>query len=190
MYVPLAALGHSPENWDYVHSIPAFFRLLFRTDYGGITAQGGGAAVGGNVFTRTVYLARGFGIVVGVFSLLGMVFAYRRLRWYFWFSLLAIAVSGFGFMLTTSLDPTNSIDLFVLERFFLLPLVLAAPLVGLGVTWLGQIINDIWPSLEHSERSWGRPSLRLWYPLSSLASICRPWTFAMTTWQETTARCS
>ncbi len=39
IYVPLAALGHSPTNWDYVHSFSAFMRLLLRKDYGGITSQ-------------------------------------------------------------------------------------------------------------------------------------------------------
>jgi hypothetical protein len=36
----------------------------------------------------------------------------------------------------------------VLERFFLMPLVVVAPLVGLGVGWIGQILSDYGPSRD------------------------------------------
>jgi 4-amino-4-deoxy-L-arabinose transferase-like glycosyltransferase len=139
-YVPLAAMGHSPNNWDYVHSFPAFMRLILRTDYGGLISQGSGAPTGRNAVVRTWFMLRGLGIVVGIFALLGIVIAYRKLRWYFWFVVLAFACSGVAFMFATNIDPTNGIGLFVLERFFLLPLVIVAPLVGLGVTWVSRVI--------------------------------------------------
>jgi hypothetical protein len=147
VYVPIAALGHSPDNWDYVHSVPAFARLLLRTDFGGLGAQGNAAATGSNVAVRAVYLVRGIGVVVGVFSLLGIVTAYRRCRWYFWFVVLAVAASGGGFLLETNLDPTSSTGIFVLERFFLLPLVIVAPLVGFGVMWSARLVADHRPSV-------------------------------------------
>jgi Protein of unknown function (DUF2723) len=142
LYVPLAALGHSPTNWDYVRSVSAFWRLFFRGDYGGLTSQGGGAPTGSNVAVRTVYLARGFGLVVGIFAVVGIVDAFRRMRWYFWFVVLGVGFTGIGFLIISDVDPTNDIGLYVLERFFLLPLVVAAPLVGLGVAWLGVLIAD------------------------------------------------
>jgi hypothetical protein len=149
IYVPLAAMSHSPTNWDYVHSFSAFMRLLLRKDYGGSFAQGsGGAVTGGNVLTRTIYLARGLGVIVGAVALLGMVSAYRRLRWYFWFVIFAVFFTGFVFNFATNLDPSNSVDLFILERFFLLPLVIVAPLVGLGICWLAEIITSFRPSLS------------------------------------------
>jgi len=148
VYVPLAALGHSPTNWDYVHSLSAFMRLVLRRDYGGIVSQGRGAATGSNPMTRTWYLARGFGVLFGIFALLGVVYAYQRFRWYFWFVLLGVAFTGIGFMFLTNLDPTNIVDHFALERFFLLPIVIATPLVGLGVMWLGQIVADIAASFD------------------------------------------
>jgi hypothetical protein len=141
LYVPLAAQGHSPTNWDDVHSLSAFMRLLLRKDYGGLFAQGsGGTPVGGNVATRTLALARGFGVVVGVTSLLGLLDAFRRVRWYFWLVVLGAAFTGIGFMFATNLDPSVEIDHYVLERFFLLPLVIAAPLVGFGVMWITRVL--------------------------------------------------
>jgi hypothetical protein len=139
-YVPLAAQGHSPDNWDYVHSLSAFMRLLLRTDFGGLGAQGTAAATGSNVVVRLAYLVRGVGAVVGISALLGVYPAYRRCRWYLWFALLALAFTGVAFLLETNLDPSNPTGLFVLERFFLVPLVIAAPLVGFGVMWIAQII--------------------------------------------------
>jgi len=146
LYVPLAALGHSPTNWDYVHSVSAFFRLLSREDYGGLISQGGGAPTGSNAAVRTLYLARGFGIVMGTLALFGLFHAYRKCRWYFWFVILAVAFSGVGYMFATNLDPTTEIGIFVLQRFFLLPLVVVAPLTGLGVALLGQIASSLHPS--------------------------------------------
>jgi hypothetical protein len=148
LYVPIAALGHSPTNWDDVQSLSSFVRLFFRGDYGGLTSQGGGAPTGSNVAVRTLYLARGFGLVVGVLSLLGAVHAYRTVRWYFWFVVLGVTVTGVGFLLFSDVDPTNDIGLYVLERFFLLPLVVAAPLVALSVVWLGELVVSRRPSLS------------------------------------------
>jgi len=103
--------------------------------------------MGSNGAVRAVYLARSFGAVVGIASLLGIVDAYRRYRWYFWFVLLAVGLSGIGFVFITDLNPANEYGLFVLERFFLLPVVVAAPLAGLGVAWVGQVLADRRPSL-------------------------------------------
>ena len=54
LYVPFAALGSSPTNWDSVHSVSAFMRLLLRSDYGGLTSQGGGGPMGSNGAVRAV----------------------------------------------------------------------------------------------------------------------------------------
>jgi hypothetical protein len=94
------------------------------------------------VALRTVYLARGFGLVVGVLSAVGLVEAFRRMRWYFWFVVLGVGFTGIGFLIISGVDPTNYIGLYVLERFFLLPLVVAAPLVGLSVVWFGVLLAD------------------------------------------------
>jgi 4-amino-4-deoxy-L-arabinose transferase-like glycosyltransferase len=159
-YVPLAAMGHSPENWDFVHSFSAFKQLLLRAYYGGVISQGsGGTPTGSNVAVRSWYLVRGLGAVVGVFSLLGIVYVFRRLRWYFWFALLAVVGSGVGFMFATNLDPTTSIGLFVLERFFLMPLVVAAPLVGFGVIWLGQMVAERRRSIDRQKAIGGFAAL-------------------------------
>jgi hypothetical protein len=155
VYVPLAALGHSPFNWDDVHSFSDLVRLLFREDFGGAAAEGGGGLAGGNVITRSLYMFRGVGIVVAIVSLFGIVYAYRVLRWYFWFVVLSLAFAGVGSMYLANFDPTISVSHFVLERFFLLPLVLIAPLVGLGVIWIGEIVNKMIVELDISRATMG-----------------------------------
>jgi hypothetical protein len=162
-------------------------RLFLRKDYGGLTSQGGGnAAAGGNVAVRSLYLARGFGAVVGISSLLGIVYAYRKLRWYFWFVVIAVALTGVGFMLTTTLNPTNAIDLFVLQRFFLLPLVITAPLFGLGVTWLGQVITDRRPSMGLRRATAGVAMVAIAASLIVVGLNYSTLKSATTTWPETT----
>jgi len=146
IYIPFAAAGHSPINSDYVRSLPSFLRLVLREDYGGPFDQGLTGVTGSNFVVRTVYLFRGIGLVVGIFSLGGIFYAFRRIRWYFWFVLIAFACTGVGYALATNLDPTVQLGHFQLERFFLLPLVIVAPLVGLGVTFLGEALSEIWPS--------------------------------------------
>ncbi len=139
VYIPLASLGHSPDNWDYVHSWSAFVRLVERKDYGGVTAQGGGSAgSGSNAIVRTGYLALAFGVVLGVTVVVGLVRAFLALPWYFWFCFLALLFTGVAFNIDTNLDPTNATSLFVLGRFFLLPMVLLAPLAGLGLDWMAE----------------------------------------------------
>jgi hypothetical protein len=134
-------------------------RLLLRKDYGGLFAQGSGSASGSTLIVRSIYLGRALGAVVGTAALVGTVYAYRRLRWFFWFAALAFLFTGFGFLVTTNLNPSIGTSLFVMERFFLLPQVVVAPLTGLGVAWLGHIIAARRPTFSLSRATAGVASL-------------------------------
>ncbi len=101
LYVPLVAAGHSPINWDYVRSVSSFMRLVLRDDFGGPLSQGAKGPTGSNAAVRMVYMIRAIGVVVGVSSVIGMVYAFRRLRWYFWFVALAFGVTGVVYMFAT-----------------------------------------------------------------------------------------
>ena len=145
LYVPLVAAGHSPINWDYVRSVSSFMRLVLRDDFGGPLSQGATGPTGSNGAVRLVYMIRGIGVVIGVSSVIGMVYSFVRIRWYFWFVALAFGFTGVIYLFATDLDPTTEFGYLILERFFLLPLVIIAPLVGLGVTWIGEKLSELSP---------------------------------------------
>src|SRR5439155_8363605 len=74
-------------------------------------------------------------------AILGWVAAYRARRWYAWFALLAIAFAGVLFVLYANLNLAIPGARFVLERFFLLSHLLAAPLVAFGVVLLAELLT-------------------------------------------------
>jgi len=78
---------------------------------------------------------------------LGTVQAYRRQRWYFWFSLIAFLCVGPLFAWITNLNlATAPSALFVLQRFFLLPQVVVAPLIAFGVLLIAEVIASSAPT--------------------------------------------
>jgi tetratricopeptide (TPR) repeat protein len=82
-----------------------------------------------------------FGAVASFLIILGAVEAFRRARWYFWFSLIAFVFAGPFFVWISDLSlATAPSGLFVLQRFFLLPRVVLAPLVAFGVVALARFV--------------------------------------------------
>jgi hypothetical protein len=140
IYVPIAAAQFPALNWADAQNAGNFYDLVTRVGYGSkFKLIGGGALAGGNPALRFGYLLLAIGFVVGILAVFGLVYAYRNQRWYFWFTVIAFGFTGalFQFPANINLDHPNS-GLFVLERFFLLPLVLIAPLAGLGIAQLGE----------------------------------------------------
>jgi hypothetical protein len=137
LYVPFAATQHPALNWDDAQSAGNFYNLVTRKDYGsGFTLIAAGGYSGGNPVVRFGFLLVGIGLVVGVLALAGLVRAHHEHRWYFWFTLIGFALTGVLFQILANVKTSAVGALFVLERFFLLPLVLLAPLAALGVTEL------------------------------------------------------
>lgn len=64
--------------------------------------------------------------------LAGAVQVRSRLRWYFWFSLLAILFTGHIFVAYANMNLSVPLSRFVLERFYLLSHVAAATLAAFG----------------------------------------------------------
>lgn len=149
LYVPIASSADPALNWGDVHSAGNLVDLLTRADYGGgshLTLIGSGALSGGNPLLRMGQLALAIGVVVGVLAIAGLGYAWREHRWYFWFVVTGFGFSGLIMQFVADVNLSQSAGLFVLERFFLLPLVFIAPLAGLGVVQLAEL----------TERSKGR----------------------------------
>lgn len=151
VYVPWAAARHPPYNWGAISSARDLFALIMRQNYG--TLQLASAPhQGGSPWSRILALLLSFGALMGLLVVSGLVHAYRSRRSYFWFSVLGLVFAGPFFAAITNLNLASaSQSLFVLERFFLLPQVIAAPLCALGLIGIVDLINFLAPKL--SDRS-------------------------------------
>ena len=147
LYVPWASAHHPAWNWGNVSSLRDLIALIARKSYGGRRLVGTATYMGGSPFARIIALCAFFGPVAGMLILLGAVQAYRRQRWYFWFSLIAFLCVGPLFAWITNLNlATAPSALFVLQRFFLLPQVVVAPLIAFGVLLIAEVIASSVPA--------------------------------------------
>jgi hypothetical protein len=146
-YVPWASAHHPAWNWGNVSSLRDLIALIARKSYGGRRLVGTASYMGGSPFARIIALCTFFGPVAGTLILLGAVQANRRQRWYFWFSLIEFLCVGPLFAWITNLNlATAPSALFVLQRFFLLPQVVVAPLIAFGVLLIAEVVASSVPA--------------------------------------------
>lgn len=146
-YVPWASAHHPIYNWGDVSSWRDLFALITRQSYGAAhLAQA--KYQGGSLLLRLAALTESIGALMGLLLVLGAIYEYRRLNWYFWFALLAFVFAGPFFTGITNFDLARSPSgLFVLERFFLLPRVVVAPLMALGLVMIAEVVRGYAPSM-------------------------------------------
>ncbi|MEP6686149.1 MAG: DUF2723 domain-containing protein [Verrucomicrobiota bacterium] len=148
-YVLWAAARHPAYSWGDVSSLQDLLALITRQSYGMHRLVSTPEAKGGSPLARILALCVSFGPVAGPLAILGLFYAYRCARWYFWFGLLAFFCAGpfFAFIANINLAAAAS-ALSVLERFFILSQVIVAPLVAFGVLMIVELIASRWPSLQ------------------------------------------
>lgn len=146
-YILWAAARHPAYNWGGVSSLGDLFAVVTRQSYGTFHLAGA-SHQGGSALDRVLALAVAFGAMMGLLSVLGLVRAYRHHRSYFWFSLLALICTGPLFAMITNLNLASTPQtLLILERFFLLPEVVAAPLLALGIIAIAKMLGSYAPKL-------------------------------------------
>jgi hypothetical protein len=142
-YIPWATARHPVYDRGGISSLDDFIAFVTRRRFGShhLVPE---VYQGGAVWPRLVTLCYSFGGVMGLFVILGAIRAVRYCRWYFWFSLLAFASTGLLFAMISNFNlPSMVGGAWVLERFFLLPLVAVAPLVALGVVMLAERLASV-----------------------------------------------
>jgi hypothetical protein len=141
-YILWASARHPPLNWGGIHSLWGLLRLITRREYGSLHLVNTPGYSGGSVTDRIVALLDSFNPLVALLILFGLVYAYRHLRWYFWFSLLAFVFAGPFFFTITNLNlATAPSALYVFGRFFLLSQVALAPLTALGILGVVELVT-------------------------------------------------
>ncbi|HEV2690273.1 MAG TPA: DUF2723 domain-containing protein [Bryobacteraceae bacterium] len=147
-YLPWAAARHPVWNWGDATSLANFLAVILRKHYGTLRGVNAPQYMGGSPLDRIASLGASFGVLAGILLLLGAIQAYRRRRWYFWFTLLAFAFAGPIFVAYLSVNLSAPLTKFVLERFYLLPQVVLAPLMALGVLLAAELLASIVPALR------------------------------------------
>jgi 4-amino-4-deoxy-L-arabinose transferase-like glycosyltransferase len=141
-YVPWASARHPPYNWGNVSSFVDLVDLITRKIYGSTHLINAAGYTGGSAIARIVALCTSFRPLAAALILLGTVQAYRYRRWYLWFSLMAFICAGPLFVWVTDLNlATAPSALFVLQRFFLLPHIVLAPLIAFGTLFIIETIT-------------------------------------------------
>lgn len=132
-YIPFAAGRHEILNWGGVQSIGDLIRQFLRLDYGTGQLIPYAAYQGGTGVERLTDFGKHVNPVLAVLALLGFVQAWRRARWYFWAALAMFVVAGPVFLAYANANVQDATARFVLQRFYLLPQVVVAPLAALGL---------------------------------------------------------
>ena len=145
LYVPWASSRHPAFNWQDVHSFGDLVALITRQSYGSTDLIPTAQYRGGSAAMRVAALATAFG-PAGLLALVGFVSAYRRARWYAVFVLLAFLMVGPFFAVYSNVNLSLPFALAILERFFLLPLVVASPLIAFGVLELAERATTLAPT--------------------------------------------
>ena len=145
-YLPWAARGHPIWNWGDPSSLTNFLAVVTRKHFGTLQLANASKFVGGSPFARIIALGASFSVLGGLLLLLGAVRA--RHIWYFWFCLVGFAFTGPIFSAYANLNVSVGPTRFVLERFFLLPHVILAPLMAYGVFLIADAIGSMAPAIR------------------------------------------
>ena len=145
LYVPLAASHNPAVNWDQVHDLNSFLRLVLRRDYGtfGIGSIGD-ASFAQRLVTLKLYL---IGMVIQAtipvitVILLGMFYAYKKYRQIFFALLLAFLLSGPVFLLYAGFSIINSFMFGVYERFIILSFVILLMFLPFGFLFIKNLLQ-------------------------------------------------
>ncbi len=135
-YLPWAASRDPFWSWGDISSFDDVIGHLLRREYGTAQLVSDPGAAGGSPVPRVAALLASYVPLEAALLVIGAWVAYRRARSYFWFSWIGFAVTGLAFVAYANLDVSKPVLPTVLERFFLLPHVVTAPLAALGVVGL------------------------------------------------------
>jgi hypothetical protein len=147
-YLPWAAGRHPVWNWGDPSSLANFFAVVTRKHFGTGQLINAAKYQGGSPIDRLAELGASFSPLAGALLLLGAVQAWRRRRWYLWFGLLAFAFAGPAFASYANMDLSVPLSRFVLERFFLLPQVVIAPMMAFGILLIGELLSSRVPVIR------------------------------------------
>lgn len=133
LYLPIGAARHTAWNFAELASVGDVIGHILRSGYGTGALVSVPQFQGGSVIERLAVFATSFTVVGPVLAAIGVASLYRRDRAWLWTSAIAFAVSGPLFIAYTNINLAFPVLHAVIERFFLLPEVVLAPLAAVGI---------------------------------------------------------
>ncbi|MDE3102073.1 MAG: DUF2723 domain-containing protein [Chloroflexota bacterium] len=130
----IPAAAHHPDfSWGDLQGPGDLVALFLRQSYGTSALLVTGQFTGGPVHDRVVAFITAFDPLQWVLVAAGAVYAWRIKRWYVTYILIGLIIAGPLFALYSNANVTDERTRGVLDRFFLLPQAVSAPLAGLAV---------------------------------------------------------
>jgi glycosyltransferase A (GT-A) superfamily protein (DUF2064 family) len=137
LYIPWAAARNPFINWGDVSSASDLLHHFLRTTYGTLRlTSAAGASSSGTPADRLAILFSSCSLAEAILVPLGALVAFRRARTFFWISMLTVGFAGPVFAIVSNLNTKVQGFAWVLQRFFLLPHVVAAPLQAVAIAAL------------------------------------------------------
>jgi 4-amino-4-deoxy-L-arabinose transferase-like glycosyltransferase len=148
-YVIIAAGRHELYNWGGIQGPLDLLRQILRLDYGTGQLVSLQRYIGGTAMDRFGDFFKTINPILAVLAALGFAQAWRRVRWYFWTSLLAVFFTGPLFLAVANANPAVATARFALVRFYLLPELILATLAALGITFIVEQARRRLPAPPH-----------------------------------------
>jgi len=136
--IPLAARNPA-FSWSDIHGISDLVGHILRRDYGTGSLIVDARFTGGSDLERIATVFTDMGPLFLVLVALGAAFAWRTRRWYATYLLIAFALAGPAFVGYSNAKIDDPTVRSVIERFFLMPYVVVAPLAGFAVLAAGEL---------------------------------------------------
>lgn len=138
-----------PVAWSYPDTLPALLRLILRSDYGTFAPTAGAdpalvtlADKGQQLAKFFTYFLEDFWWPIIIPLILGLFVGFKKYFRFTVFILLAFFLSGIFFLTYANfpIQDQSGFGLVAVERFYLLPYLFLALLVGLGISYLNFIL--------------------------------------------------
>ncbi len=146
LYLPLAAARDPALNWGDPRTPDALWRDITRADYGTynlvVSGQHGSPIDHVLLLLRDLY--DGFTVAGCVLALVGAWWLWRRQPLASLALVLAFVVAGPAFVAYANPSIDNPVVYGVLERFYVLPSIFVAVLVGAGVAQVATVLRQPW----------------------------------------------
>ena len=147
--LPIAASRHPLISWGDISTPGDLVGQILRTSYGTTSLIVDQSFRGGSAFQRIVAVFAAFDPLQWLLFAGGVAYAWRTKRWYATYLLVAFVTSGPLFAAYSNANLGDETTYAVLQRFFLMPHVVVAPLAGFAIVG----IADVAGRLQWSRRS-------------------------------------
>lgn len=138
-----AAAHHSVWSWGDLRTPGDLLAHFLRQSYGTTSLIVGGQFTGGSPVDRVVAFFAALDPLQWILLAAGAVYAWRVKRWYATYLLIGFVIAGPLFSAYSNANLADDTTLLILQRFFLMPHAIVAPLAGFAVVAAGEGVRRL-----------------------------------------------